>query len=64
MALLASGLCSAGAQTPSSTVATPETGSNALIMGALGLCATLGIALALEASVSYTHLPLPTILRV
>lgn len=49
MALLASGLCSAGAQTPSSTVATPETGSNALIMGALGLCATLGIALALAA---------------
>ena len=49
MALLASGLCSAGAQTPSSTVATPETGSNALIMGALGLCAALGIALALAA---------------
>ena len=49
MALLASGLCSAGAQTPSSTVATPETGSNALIIGALGLCAALGIALALAA---------------
>ena len=49
VALLASGLCSAGAQTPSSTVATPETGSNALIMGALGLCAALGIALALAA---------------
>ena len=49
MALLASGLCSAGAQTPSSTVATPETGSNALIMGALALCAALGIALALAA---------------
>ena len=49
MALLASGLCSAGAQTPSSTVATPETGSNALIMGTLGLCAALGIALALAA---------------
>ena len=49
MALLASGLCSAGAQTPSSTVATPETGNNALIMGALGLCAALGIALALAA---------------
>lgn len=49
MALLASGLCSAGAQTPSSTVATPETGSNALIMGALGLCAALGITLALAA---------------
>lgn len=49
MALLASGLCSAGAQTPSSTVATPEAGSNALIMGALGLCAALGIALALAA---------------
>ena len=49
MALLASGLCSAGAQTPSSTVATPETGNNALIIGALGLCAALGIALALAA---------------
>ena len=49
MALLASGLCSAGAQTPSSTVAEPEAGSNALIMGALGLCAALGIALALAA---------------
>ena len=49
MALLASGLCSAGAQTPSSTVATPEAGSNALIMGALGLCAALGITLALAA---------------
>ncbi|MBS7373598.1 MAG: hypothetical protein KIG57_05970 [Muribaculaceae bacterium] len=49
VALLASGLCSAGAQTPSSTVATPETGSNALITGALGLCAALGIALALAA---------------
>ena len=49
MALLASGLCSAGAQTPSSTVATPETGSNALIIGALALCAVLGIALALAA---------------
>ena len=49
VALLASGLCSAGAQTPSSTVATPETGNNALIMGALGLCAALGIALALAA---------------
>ena len=49
MALLASGLCSAGAQTPSSTVATPETGNNALRMGALGLCAALGIALALAA---------------
>ena len=49
MALLASGLCSAGAQTPSSTVATPETGNNALIMGTLGLCAALGIALALAA---------------
>ena len=49
MALLASGLCSAVAQTPSSTVATPETGSNALIIGALALCATLGIALALAA---------------
>ena len=49
VALLASGLCSAGAQTPSSTVAEPEAGSNALIMGALGLCATLGIALALAA---------------
>ena len=49
MALLASGLCSAGAQTPSSTVATPETGSNALIIGTLGLCAALGIALALAA---------------
>lgn len=49
VALLASGLCSAGAQTPSSTVTTPETGSNALIMGALGLCAALGIALALAA---------------
>ena len=49
VALLASGLCSAGAQTPSSTVATPETGSNALIMGALALCAALGIALALAA---------------
>lgn len=49
MALLASGLCSAGAQTPSSTVATPETGSNALIMVALGLCAALGITLALAA---------------
>ena len=49
MALLASGLCSAGAQTPSSTVAEPEAGSNALIMGALGLCAALGITLALVA---------------
>ena len=49
MALLASGLCSAGAQTPSSTVAEPEAGSNALIMGALALCAALGIALALVA---------------
>ena len=49
MALLASGLCSAGAQTPSSTVTTPETGSNALIMGAFTLCAALGIALALAA---------------
>ena len=49
MALLASGLCSAGAQTPSSTVATPETGNNALIIGALGLCAALGITLALAA---------------
>ena len=49
MALLASGLCSAGAQTPSSPVATPETGSNALIIGALALCAALGIALALAA---------------
>ena len=49
MALLASGLCSAGAQTPSSTVAEPEAGSNALIMGALALCAALGIALALAA---------------
>ena len=49
VALLASGLCSAGAQTPSSTVATAETGSNALIIGALGLCAALGIALALAA---------------
>ena len=49
VALLASGLCSAGAQTPSSTVATPETGSNALIIGALALCAALGIALALAA---------------
>ena len=49
MALLASGLCSAGTQTPSSTVATPETGNNALIIGALGLCAALGIALALAA---------------
>ena len=49
VALLASGLCSAGAQTPSSTVATPEAGSNALIMGALGLCAAVGIALALAA---------------
>ena len=49
MALLASGLCSAGAQTPSSTVATPETGSNALIIGAFTLCAALGIALALAA---------------
>ncbi len=49
VALLASGLCSAGAQTPSSTVAEPEAGSNALIMGALGLCAALGIALALAA---------------
>lgn len=49
MALLASGLCSAGAQTPSSTVATPETGSNALIIGTLALCAALGIALALAA---------------
>lgn len=49
MALLASGLCSAGAQTPSSTVATPETGNNALIIGALGLCTALGIALALAA---------------
>lgn len=49
MALLASGLCSAGAQTPSSTVAEPETGNNALIIGALGLCAALGITLALAA---------------
>ena len=49
VALLASGLCSAGAQTPSSTVATPETGSNALIIGALALCAALGITLALVA---------------
>lgn len=49
IALLASGLCSAGAQTPSSTVTTPETGNNALIMGALGLCAALGITLALVA---------------
>ena len=49
MALLASGLCGAGAQTPSSTVATPEAGSNALIIGALALCAALGIALALAA---------------
>ena len=49
MALLASGLCSAVAQTPSGNVATPETGSNALIIGALGLCAALGIALALAA---------------
>ena len=49
MALLASGLCSAGAQTPSSTVAEPEAGSNALIIGALGLCAALGITLALAA---------------
>ena len=49
VALLASGLCSAGAQTPSSTVATPETGNNALIIGALGLCAALGITLALAA---------------
>ena len=49
VALLASGLCSTGAQTPSSTVAEPEAGSNALIIGALGLCATLGIALALAA---------------
>lgn len=49
VALLASGLCSAGAQTPSSTVATPETGSNALIIGALALCAALGIALVLAA---------------
>ena len=49
VALLASGLCSAVAQTPSSTVATPEAGSNALIIGALGLCAALGIALALAA---------------
>ena len=49
MALLASGLCSAGAQTPSSTVAEPEAGSNALIMGAFTLCAALGIALALVA---------------
>ena len=49
VALLASGLCSAGAQTPSSTVATPESGSNALIIGALALCAALGIALALAA---------------
>lgn len=49
MALLASGLCSAGAQTPSSTVAEPEAGSNALIIGALALCAALGIALALAA---------------
>ena len=49
VALLASGLCSAGAQTPSSTVATPETGNNALIIGALALCAALGIALALAA---------------
>ncbi|MGM9838875.1 MAG: hypothetical protein ACI307_02250 [Sodaliphilus sp.] len=49
MALLASGLCSAGAQTPSSTVATPEAGSNALIIGALALCAAFGIALALAA---------------
>ena len=49
VALLASGLCSAGAQTPSSTVTTPETGNNALIIGALGLCAALGITLALAA---------------
>ena len=49
VALLASGLCSAGAQTPSSTVATPETGSNALIIGAFTLCAALGITLALAA---------------
>ena len=49
MALLASGLCSAGAQTPSGNVAEPETGSNALIIGALALCAALGIALALVA---------------
>ena len=49
MALLASGLCSAGAQTPSSTVAEPEAGSNALIMVAFTLCAALGIALALAA---------------
>lgn len=49
VALLASGLCSAGAQTPSSTVAEPETGNNALIIGALGLCAALGITLALAA---------------
>ena len=49
MALLASGLCSAGAQTPSSTVATPEAGSNALIIGAFTLCAALGITLALAA---------------
>lgn len=49
VALLASGLCSAGAQTPSSTVAEPEAGSNALIIGTLALCAALGIALALAA---------------
>lgn len=49
VALLASGLCSAGAQTPSSTVAEPEAGSNALIMGDFTLCAALGIALALAA---------------
>ena len=49
VALLASGLCSAGAQTPSSTVATPETGNNALIIGAFTLCAALGITLALAA---------------
>ena len=49
MALLASGLCSAVAQKPSSTVAEPEAGSNALIIGALALCAALGIALALAA---------------
>ena len=49
VALLASGLCSAGAQTPSGNVATAETGSNALIIGAFTLCAALGIALALAA---------------
>ena len=49
MALLASGLCSAVAQTPRGNVATPETGSNALIIGVLGLCAALGITLALAA---------------